>query len=48
MPIQAFRPERFRTYGMLMKCLYIYWIVCDLDSVWNQADGEPQRVAIAK
>ena len=27
MPIQAFRPERFRTYGMLMKTIVVYAIV---------------------
>ena len=28
--------------------LHLYRFVCDLDSVRDQADGEPQRVAIAK
>ena len=26
----------------------MHWPVCDLDSAWNQADGEPQRVVDAK
>ena len=28
--------------------LYMYWIVCDIDSLWNQADGESQYVAGAE
>jgi hypothetical protein len=25
--------------------LHLHRFVCDLDSVWDQADGEPQRMA---